>query len=358
MKKTILHIIENFGKGGAETMLVTVLKELTEYNNIVVTFTDVNHFEEKINCTTQYNLQITSLTRLPAAVFKLKKIIKQTKADIVHSHLYWPTFLARLAVAKKIPLLTTIHNFIASVPHYKKGYMRFLDRASYKFRPSVIIGVAEGARKEYFDFLKLTPHKSYCLYTFVNPAVFHANTDMVENSGNTFKLITLASLSYQKNHIFLIKAFEQLKNDNIELHIYGSGKLQQGLQQAINNTGSNVKLMGQINNTSQTLTQYNLYVMASIFEGFSLSVLEAMAMKVPLLVTNIASFKEQCADAAVYYELNNTADFIEKLKTIVASKNLRNTVAAAAKQRVLHNFTLQHHMAGLRKIYAEALNNC
>ena len=37
MKKTILHIIDNLGRGGAETMLVTVVKQLSAYNNIIVT---------------------------------------------------------------------------------------------------------------------------------------------------------------------------------------------------------------------------------------------------------------------------------------------------------------------------------
>ncbi len=357
MKKTILHIIENLGRGGAETMLVEVLKKLQEYNNVVVTFTDVNHFKEKIACTKHYNLEVTSIIYLPFAISKLKKIIKETNADAVHSHLYWPTLLARFSVPKKIPLLTTIHNFIASVPHYKKGYMRFLDSASYKLRPSVIIGVAEGARKEYFDFLKLTPHQSYCLYTFVNPELFNLQFTKADNSSSTFKLVTLASLSYQKNHIFLINAFEQLKNENIELHIYGSGKLQKELEMAISKTGSKVKLMGQINNASQTLPHYDLYVMASYFEGFSLSVLEAMAMQLPLLLTNIPSFKEQCAADAQYYELNNTADFIEKLKNIYNNENLRKSIAAAGKQRVLNNFTLEHHMDGLRKIYSAVIKN-
>ena len=38
-KKTVLHIIYDLGRGGAEMMLVKVIKELTEYNNIIILFT-------------------------------------------------------------------------------------------------------------------------------------------------------------------------------------------------------------------------------------------------------------------------------------------------------------------------------
>jgi glycosyltransferase involved in cell wall biosynthesis len=355
-KKVILHIIKDFGRGGAETMLVEVLKELTDFDNIVVTFTDVYRFDDKLNCSKQFSLKINSLFYLPVAIFKFKKIIKQNNVSLVHSHLYWPTFLARLATPAKIPLITTIHNFIAYVPHYKKWYMRFLDRFSYKLRKSVIIGVAEGARIQYFEFLKLKPSTSYCLYTFVNTNVFNNIVVDGKADGNIFKLVTLASLSYQKNHIFLINAFKKLKKENFELHIYGKGELQMELQEAIDKTGARVLLMGETSEINKILPQYDVYVMSSLFEGFSLSVLEAMAMQVPLLLTNIESFREQCADTAIFYEVNNIEDFIEKLKKLQKDAMLRNQIAQAAKQRVLNNYTLDHHMAGLRKIYTTAIN--
>lgn len=357
MKKTIVHVIENFGRGGAETMLMQVLPQLKDYNNIIVTFSNLNHFQEPVECSKQYNLEVKSLLQLPLAVVKLKKIIKSNNADIVHSHLYWPTFLARLSVPSNVILVTTVHNYIASVPHYQKWYMRFLDKVSYKYKKSVIVGVSEGARKEYFEFLKLKPFKSFCLYTFVNPALFcNPAADNSSSTQATIKLVTMASLSIQKNHIFLINAFAQLKNEDVELHIYGSGKLQHQLQQAINNCNCKVKLMGQINDPGKTLPGYDIYVMASFFEGFSLSVLEAMAVELPVLVTRIPSFIEQCADTAVYYQLNNIPDFIEKLKKLIADAKLRKSLAIAAKQRVLNNFTLQHHIQGLQKIYAEILS--
>lgn len=51
MKKTILHIIDNLSRGGAETMLVAVTKNLPDYHNIIVTLNEVNEFEEgEVKC--------------------------------------------------------------------------------------------------------------------------------------------------------------------------------------------------------------------------------------------------------------------------------------------------------------------
>src|SRR4051812_6284329 len=99
-KKTILHLIYNLGRGGAETMLVTVVKELTDYNNIVVTLFPQNHFKDELKCDPYYRLHLKSVLLLPLAANRLKKIIKENKGDIVHPHLFWPTVLARMATPK------------------------------------------------------------------------------------------------------------------------------------------------------------------------------------------------------------------------------------------------------------------
>jgi glycosyltransferase involved in cell wall biosynthesis len=80
-----------------------------------------------------------------------------------------------------------------------------------------------------------------------------------------------------------------------------------------------------------------------------------MAMKLPLLLSNIASFREQCDDTAVYFDLNDGDDFIEKLNDLIADPEKRNSLSEKAQNRVLKNFTLPHHVLELKKIYKETL---
>ena len=76
MKKTILHFIYNLGRGGAEVMMVKVIKELKEYNNIVVTIFPQNHFGNELECDKYFCLNLRSILFFPAAAFQIKKIIK------------------------------------------------------------------------------------------------------------------------------------------------------------------------------------------------------------------------------------------------------------------------------------------
>jgi glycosyltransferase involved in cell wall biosynthesis len=358
LKKTILHIIYNLGRGGAETMLVTVVKELSDYNNIIVTLFPKNHFGDELKCEKYYCLNIASIMHLPLAAPQLKKIIKENNVDIVHSHLFWPTVLARMSTPKKIPLITTIHAFIATSVEYKKWYIRYLDKVTYKLRNNIIITVAKGALNEYFDFLKIKPYKAYALQTFVDIKIFNQNNALPQkHNTDVFKLVTVGAIRLQKNHTFLLEAFKLLDNKMYQLTIYGEGPLKEGLAKVITQNNLNIILKGEVKNIQNVINQYDLYVMSSTFEGFSLSVLEAMAMKMPLLLSDIKSFREQCEGTAIYYKLNDVTDFIKKLQTLATDKNKLTTIGNAGHERAVNNFTLEHHMQGLRNIYTEVLSD-
>ncbi|MEP7236256.1 MAG: glycosyltransferase [Ferruginibacter sp.] len=355
-KKTILHIINNFDRGGAETLLFSILKELKEYNNIVVTLYDKNQFENNLQCDKYFCLHVKSIYFLPVKIFKLRRIIKANGVDMVHSHLYWPTFAARFATPRRIPMLTTIHTSVAFARDYKKRIILFLDKISYKFRKSIIIGVAKGPLKQYLELLKIKPFKTYVLYNFVDTDLFNATEKSKNEKGNIFKVITVGSLRYPKNYFYLIHAFEKLKTFPVELHIYGNGPLKPQLETAVQQTGANVILKGEVHNIQALFSKYDLYIMGSFFEGFSLSVLEAMAMQMPLLLSDIPSFREQAEETAMYFDLNAAEDCVQKIKDLAADRNLLDKMGLAAKERVIGNFTLKHHMEALRKIYTEALN--
>lgn len=357
MKKTILHIIYNLGRGGAETMLVAVVKELNDYNNIVVTLFPENRFGDELKCDKYYCLNLTSILQVPLKAPQLKKIIADNNVDVVHSHLFWPTVLARMGTQKNIPLITTIHAFVATSLEYKIRYIKFLDKLTYTFRKSIIIAVAEGALKEYFDFLKLKPYKAYALHTFVDIKTFNVeNTTAKSTDNKCFKLVTVGALKKQKNHKYLLEAFKLLDNKKFQLDIYGEGPLRSELEKYINENNLNVILKGEVKNIQNIINQYDLFVMSSTYEGFSLSVLEAMAMKMPLLLSDIESFREQCESTAKYFSLKNVNDFVLKLEEFNNNINSSNALAATAYDRVVNNFTLEQHMKGLRKIYTEVLN--
>jgi len=357
MEKKIVHFIFNLVRGGAETMLVRVIKELPEYEHIVVTVFPGNNFGAELQCKKWVCLNVKSLFTLPFALFRFRKLVKAEKPALVHTHLFWPTVIARFSLPRRIPLITTIHAFIATSGEYKYWHIRFLDKLSFKYRKSIIIVVAKGALEEYFSFLDLKPWKAYALYTFVDIERFNIAHAPEKKSTGTFKMVAVGALRLQKNYPYIIEAMSLIKDKNIELDIYGVGDLLPSLQQQVDAAGAKVFFKGEVTNIEQVIPQYDLFVMSSTYEGFSLGILEAMAMRMPLLLSDIVSFKEQCADNAWYFSLSNPQDAATQMVTLSeADKDLLFQRAEAGRQRAINNFTLTQHIAGLRNIYNEALN--
>ncbi len=351
-RKTILHFIYNLGRGGAETMLVKTITELKEYKNIVVTIQSNDEFGHELTCDKYICLNLKYIAQFPLAIPKIKIIIKENKIDLVHSHLFWPTIIARCAVPKTIPLITTIHAFITSSVEYNMPVIKWLDKYTYKIRASVIVAVAKGAQEEYFSFLNLKPFKTYVLYTFVDLEKFNKPQQFKDNE--PFKIISVGALRLQKNQVYLIRSMTFLKNENVELHIFGGGPLQAELQELINETGAKVILKGLVKNVEEVLPLYDAFSMSSTFEGFSLAVLEAMASKVNVVLSDIPSFKEQGADTALYFNLQKEITFVNQINYLRNNKKEANILREKAFERVKNFYTLPIYMEDLRKIYREA----
>ena len=354
MKPKIIHFIYDLGRGGAENILAQILPALKDFDNYIVTFTDRNDFGNEIEATQIFCLHTPGIWRIPVAIIRLRKIIKRLRPALVHSQLTLPNIVARFATPKKIPLFTSIQNSVKYNVEFKKSFIRLLEKKSLAFRNSHLIFVANSVKQDYDSFLNVLPQQYSILYNFVNTQKFFRNINH-KKTGNIFKIISVGSLSYQKNFEFLINSFLKANIPNIELHIYGEGPMRQKLEQLIHPHGDKIRLKGIRKNIEEIINDYDLYVSSSLYEGLSLSVLEAMAAGVPVLLTDIPSFKEQCEDTACYYEVNNTNDFIDKLKFVISHPDIIESNSQNAIKRVEKFYKLENYTEQLKKIYAQSI---
>lgn len=358
MKPTIVHFINDLGRGGAETSLVSVINELKEFRNIVVTVNDKNEFGDELTCDGYYSLGLSntlSLTVIPRAAIRFKRLIRQLKPNLIHSQLTIADSIARLATPRSIPLLNTIQTSPKNSNDYKKWYFRSLDKITYSIRPATIIGCSQSSLDEYLALMKGVRKDSTTIYNFVNLNLFTPKSDF--SIDGKFKLVCVGNLKFQKNLFFMVEALSRIASEGIELHIYGGGWQHDQLMDAIKKTNSPTILHGVVNNVNELLNQYDLYVMSSFWEGLSLSVNEAMASRLPLLLSDIPSFREQGGDAALYFDLENPQDFVEKVQFLKNHENERRRLAEKAYERVKNKFTIEQHLKLLKELYWAKLNS-
>ena len=136
---------------------------------------------------------------------------------------------------------------------------------------------------------------------------------------------SIGRLAYPKNYEFLIKTFPDIlkAKPNVICIIIGDGPDRNSLQLLADSLQlqDKVFLIGEIKDAYKYLKAFDLFVLPSIYEGLSISLIETLFAKVPTLAANVGGNAE-ILDKEHLYSLNNKQEFIEKIKN--TSKQTRN----------------------------------
>jgi glycosyltransferase involved in cell wall biosynthesis len=353
-KINVLHIINSLQQGGAETLLVNSLSGggLQEYtNNILVYFQSTSILEEKIDKDIKvYDLGYKGLFSLPGTLLRLKKIIKEHNIDIVHSHLNPASTYAHLACPKNIPQVHTLH-ITYSQDFDTRPILKYIERIMYfKKRRANIIFLSDFTKEDFLKTVKFKGH-SFVLNNFIEDIYFNGNVNEYDySSAKGLKLIAVGYLRPQKNYLYLLEIFKHLKNYNIQVDIYGGGDTT-SCQKIIDENNLKIKFMGAANNINEIIKRYDLFIMSSANEGFPLSVFEAMAAGVPVMLSNIKPLTSIVKEHAVYFDLDNAEKAAQQLVAILHGQIEINKMAYNAKTYAGQTVRRGIYIDKLLKIY-------
>ncbi|MCB0284694.1 MAG: glycosyltransferase, partial [Calditrichaeota bacterium] len=310
-KKTeILHIIDGLRVGGAEMLLVTLLKNLKGYSlHLIVLGQPVPLAKElPMECKTTY-LNFKTYRDIPYSAILVRRYIKKNRIKIVHSHMYWSNITARLATPRKIPVFNCIQN-ISSLASYKINRLSlYLEKATYRKRHH-IIAVSKTVLDDFNQWIGLKGEATV-LYNIIGNEFF-SNRPPKTFSPDKIRLVAVGNLRKQKNYPYLLSAFKSMPL-HVSLDIYGIGPEKEAMQQLIEEDKLNIKLKGIQSNMHLILPEYDAYIMCSTHEGLSLALMEAMACGLPAFLSDIPVQREAAEDAAVYFDLNDPQDCVSKV---------------------------------------------
>jgi|GEM_PF-303531 len=356
----IVHIIDNLGRGGAETLFVDLLPALSRhYRVVLVTLDDRNEFGDDVfhHCYKHYNLNHTSNATLFSSVAKLKRIIKAYQPVLVRSQLFWSTVIAKIACPKKIPLVFSVHTLMSD--SLSKGWKGSLLKRIEKLTTSgrhILVGVTKQVVNDYVTNFKYNG-KSYVLYNYVRESFFSNQRALNNFSGKRLKLVAVGNLSYPKNYNYLIEAFKKLRTKNISLDIYGDGPLNKELSNEIDRFKLPISLKGKSANIFSILQHYDCFVLVSSFEGFGIAVAEAMAVGLPLILSGLPVLREVTDDRAFFIDLSNPDTFVNLVQSFLSNENDINIHVQENISAAKEKYTQKVYLQGLLHIYKEAIKS-
>ena len=142
----------------------------------------------------------------------------------------------------------------------------------------------------------------------------------------------------RKNFKNLILAFNRLDIEDLELIIVGSDHSvfkNQDLKKVIQ-SNKHTHFTGYLSDDelAQLYKNAMLFIYPSLYEGFGIPPLEAMAFGCPTIVSNITSLPEVCGDAAYYVDPYDINDIAKGMKEVLENDNLRSNLINKGYDRV------------------------
>lgn len=386
----VLRIINRFNLGGPtynvaylskymsddfETLLVGGAKDDTEessdfiINNLGLKPIIVEEMLREIDLKNDY-----------AAYKKIKKIIREFKPDIVHTHASKAGTLGRLAASScDVPII--IHTFHGHVFHSYFGKLKTLfyktiERYLAK-KSTVIIAISEIQKKELVEIHKICKaEKVKVIPLGFDLSKFQENILEKRKSFRTkynldedeIAISIIGRLVPIKNHtLFLeaIKIVSEKTSKKIRAFIIGDGEERQNIESKatelgisfIDGTKTNKKSLltftSWIKEIDIALAGSDIIVLTSLNEGTPVSLIEAQAANKPIVSTNVGGIENIVLpdQTAFLCENNNLKEFSEALLKLIEDNQLRITMSEKGWNHVKEKFHYTRLVKDLENLY-------
>ncbi|HHT9137263.1 MAG TPA: glycosyltransferase family 4 protein [Candidatus Wunengus sp. YC60] len=381
-KIRVLHVITRLEKGGAPAVLLEVLRrcDKRQFVHHIATGLAQEPENDMIAFAKDVGFQVFIIPALIReihpfldvyALLKLYFLIRKGRYDIVHCHTSKGGFVGRLAAR-----MAKVHGIVYS-PHGDifEGYFGklktclfvWLERFSAGFTDKIITltksGIepylkAEIGQKSQFNYI----------YNGVDiESIEKRKVDRIQKrqeigvENDCPLVVTAGRLVPVKGHTYLIAALDQVRKEipNIRLVFLGDGELKDELLRHTKILGleNHVRFLGMRNDVPEIISCSDLFALPSINEGFGVVLLEAMAMKCPIVATNVGGVPEVVLDGETGF-LVPPKDPVQLARGII--RLLKDTspalqMAENGYQRLKTCFDIKETVTKTERLYKELL---
>ena len=305
-KIRVLHLIHTLEIGGAQKVIVNLLRGIdkSRFELSTVCLRKKGPIYDEIKSMGGKACQIPKKSKLDLSIIlKLKRYLQEEDFHILHTHNFSAGLWGRLAAlelkSKRPILVHTEHGRLGEVQLWRKIIMRYL-----AIRTDTIISVADETRDYLVHSIRLPENRVTVIKNGIDLNYLISRMDqkvdviddILQKTPKARFIINVAALSPVKDHATLLKAFKYVlsKLPDIHLLLVGDGPLRLELTKLASALGvdANTHFLGERHDIGAILAKSDVFVLSSLNEGNPISLLEAMGMGVPPVVTSVGGLPE------------------------------------------------------------------
>jgi glycosyltransferase involved in cell wall biosynthesis len=371
----VLHLIDSGGLYGAENVVMSLSSGLKKkgHHSVIGCFCYPNKDKpdvmKKSDSLGLENICFRLKNRFDlTAVSGIAAYCKTNNIKVIHSHGYKPSlFCMILRVLHRIPYVITCHLW-----YLRNARLRiyvFLEKSSMRFA-SRVVGVSE----EIAGHLEKAGVDKHRLETISNGIDIPISpTDkpydeprLREELGlrnNSFVIGSLGRLTEQKDYGTLLLAAAKLLEErhDVEFIIAGDGELKADLVSLSQKLGieDRFHFAGFRDDKENLLKLMDVFVLSSLDEGLPIAMLEAMAMRLPVIVTEVGGIPRVIRNGENGL-LTDKGDYMrlkEKMLLLVADAGLRMALGSRAHDTIIREYSNERMTGQYLKMYAGVLTS-
>lgn len=366
--KTVLSIIETGGPGGAETVCVQLLRSLdpARWRGVAVIPYKGWLYERLAEAGIETHVRKEKRSFDLDFVRFLRGLVRRDNVDVIHGHLFGSSVRAGLlSKITGVPAVGTLHGQSDLAPRER---FLALKRGILRRGLSRVVFVSEPLRQSFLERVKFPPERVIVIPNGIDPDRFQAPRDPAfrESLGigaSEFVVGSVGNLNAAKGFDVLLRAAALLKqrSPGIRFVIVGddNGRKSAELKALRGELGleADVVFTGFRSDIPAALGAFDVYALTSRSEGFSISIVEAMASRLPVVATRCGG-PEQIVDDAVTGLLVENASpeaVAAAIGRLRDDKVFAASLGAAARLAVQERFTASAQTRAYENVYEDCL---
>jgi len=358
-KLKVIQIIDSLAPGGAEMMAVNIANGLSKRG--ITSFLCATRREgllrEKLYDKEKY-IYLNRKKRLDVKSFKsLYKFIKKEDINVVHAHStsIFIGFMMKICIPRLKLIWHDHYGNSEALDIRRSGFLRIFAK---RIDTSIVVNnLLESWNK---DILKIKKVINLPNFGSLNKAL-DKSVDL--NGVNGKRIICLANLRPQKDHLTLLKSFIIVQKEFKEwsLHLVGLD-LKDAYSKSVhtfienNNLNNAVFVYGSIKNTYNVLKQSDIGVLSSKSEGLPVALLEYGLVGLPVITTNVGDCNKviKNKESGLLVISNNEVALRNGLKYLIMNKKRRSFFAENLKLSINEKYSEESYLDKLIAVYLKS----
>lgn len=342
----VMHLLQSGHFSGAENVVCQIYDMFSDSKDIRMFY--VSREGDVKDIIEEKGIPYLGLQKFNIA--NIRMAIKKINPDIIHAHDISASVLVAICAPKKCKVISHVH---VNNGNMSKVTIKTLIYITMCHRFSKIFWVSQSCF-DGFVFNKRISNISIVLCNVMNKSNIEAKMHQ-DNHDYTYDTVYVGRITYQKNPEKLIEVLKILKsiNPTIKVAVIGSGDKYNYVENqiGINNLGDMVDLLGFMKNPLKVLGDSKAMIMTSRYEGLPMTVLEAMALGIPIVSTPVDGLKDVVLNGENGYLCDDAEDLARNLNELSVNEKLQKQMSKRAIEIFNEKMNLTDYKREIEKAY-------